>query len=102
MGQRNKKDKGKPPVELLPIKALLKAAEVFAHGANKYSKWSWREVDNWQWRYYASVLRHLFAWRQGEKYDPDSGLSHLAHALTNLMIMVTLEEEEDDRKTTGE
>lgn len=96
LAQRNKHDKGKPRLELLPITALLKAAEVFAHGAKKYHKWSWKEVDNWSWRYYASVLRHLFAWRGGERIDPDSGLSHLAHALTNLMIMVELEEEENE------
>ena len=74
--------------------ALLKAAEVFGHGAEKYSAWSWLDVQPWEWRYYASTVRHLLAWRGGERVDPDSGLSHLSHALTNLMIMVHMEEEE--------
>ena len=97
--QQNKHDADKTRVELLPVAALLKAAEVFQHGAEKYSPWSWLDVHPWEWRYYASTVRHLFAWRRGERMDPDSGLSHLSHALTNLMIMVHLEEEEYGRQS---
>ncbi len=97
--QQNKHDAEKTRVELLPVSALLKASEVFQHGAEKYSPWSWLDVHPWAPRYYASTIRHLFAWRRGERMDPDSGLSHLSHALTNLMIMVHLEEEEYGRQS---
>ena len=34
-----------------------------------------------------SVLRHLCQWWGGEDIDPESGLHHIDHALTQLMIL---------------
>jgi hypothetical protein len=41
-------------------------------------------------RYYAAALRHLPAWRGGEELDPESGLTHLAHALANAAFLMEL------------
>jgi hypothetical protein len=87
-------------VDLLPVRSLLAASRVLEHGAKKYGEQSWREVDNFEARYYASALRHLFAWASGEMVDPESGLSHLSHALTNLMFLVEREEENEEAETS--
>lgn len=42
-------------------------------------------------RYYAALLRHVMAWRSGESNDPESGMPHLWHVLTNAAFMVFLE-----------
>ena len=44
----------------------------------------------------------MFAWFRGERNDPESGLSHLAHAICNLMMLIHYETtypEGDDRPT---
>lgn len=33
-------------------------------------------------------MRHTLAWHQGEIRDPESGLHHLAHAITCLLFLV--------------
>jgi hypothetical protein len=38
--------------------------------------------------FFAALLRHLFAWWRGEELDPESGLSHLAHAGCCLMFLM--------------
>ena len=94
----------KPRVELIPTDALLRAAEVFAYGADKYDAWNWAKGMSWT-ETYASVLRHLFAWHRGEDIDPESGLPHAAHALTQMMVLVHFIETgtgEDDRHKEGE
>jgi hypothetical protein len=65
--------------DLVPMGAVAQIADVLAHGAAKYQAHNWARGTEWS-RYYAAALRHLAAWSQGEDLDPDSGLSHLAHA----------------------
>jgi hypothetical protein len=33
------------------------------------------------------MQRHLWAWKEGEQNDPESGKNHLAHALCCLMFL---------------
>jgi hypothetical protein len=87
-----KDDAGKPRFDLMPPVAELKIAEVLEYGARKYAPDNWRKVDNPEARYLAAALRHINAWRNGERRDPESGLSHLAHAATSLMFVVELVE----------
>lgn len=64
-------------------------ARAFGHGAAKYGIDNWREID---WtpqaalEYRSAMLRHLYADAIGEALDPDSGVSHLAHACASAMI----------------
>jgi len=74
----NKKDRW----DLVPIKSMTAVVKVLSFGATKYSDNSWKKVNNFDERYYASLMRHLAAWRRGEKIDEESGLPHLAHAAT--------------------
>jgi hypothetical protein len=86
-----KDDSSKVRLDLIPPEALFAAGEVFTIGAKKYGDRNWEKgID--QNRLYASVLRHLYAWQMGEKINTSDGdCTHLAHALTNLMMMVTQE-----------
>ena len=89
MDQSIKKDKGKPRCDLVPPEWTLAMAEVLTFGVEKgYREESWREVE--VKRYIASTLRHFYAFQLGEDRDPESGLPHLAHALTNIGFLLTL------------
>ncbi len=52
-----------------------------------------RKPNDWQDNpapdiYFDACMRHLTAWIEGERKDPESGLSHLAHAVCCLLIML--------------
>lgn len=98
-----KHDSGKNRVDLLPPEALEEIGLVLAFGARKYADENWREGADWS-RYYGAALRHLFAWKRGEDVDPETGLSHLAHASCCLMFLITSQQLElgtDDRWQRG-
>ena len=89
-----KDDAGKPRFDLIPPKAELAAAEVLAFGAKKYAPNNWRKVADADERYIAAARRHLNQYQQGEFYDDDSRLPHLAHAIVSLMFVLQLDMEE--------
>jgi hypothetical protein len=88
-------DTGKVPINLVPSRAIIAAAEVFAFGAQKYGANNWRKDMNKfpVSRHFASIQRHLLAWNEGEDIDPESGLPHLHHAMTQLMILTVCQAE---------
>ncbi|MFG0245700.1 MAG: dATP/dGTP diphosphohydrolase domain-containing protein [Phycisphaerales bacterium JB052] len=97
-----KHDQGKPMVDLIPPQPLLEVAQVFTYGAKKYSAGNWTKAPSIR-RYMAATMRHILAFMSGENTDPESGLPHLAHAATNLMIIMALlahNPESDDRDLT--
>lgn len=74
---------------LVPPEILEELAKVFTYGANKYKKDNWKlntDID----RYTDALFRHIEAWRMGEVKDPESGLLHLSHAMTNLGFIIYL------------
>ena len=84
-----KYDAGKAPIHLIPSEVILSMATVLGFGAEKYGENNWRDdVGETTWgRTYSSIQRHLTAFWSGEDNDPESGLSHLDHALTQLAIL---------------
>jgi len=80
-------DSGKLRYGLIPPKATKALAEVLTYGAKKYKPNNWQRVDDTS-RYIDALYRHLEAWRSGEELDPESGLSHLAHAMTNISFLI--------------
>ena len=86
-----KYDDGKDRWDLLPLYPISQIVKVLTFGAKKYSDNSWQQVENGIDRYYSALMRHIFAWRSGEKNDSESGMPHLSHALTNLMFIVWIE-----------
>jgi hypothetical protein len=73
----------KSGVDQIPPELLLEWGDVFTYGAKKYGRDNWRKGTDWH-EFYGSALRHLLRWWAGEDIDPESGLSHLAHALWNV------------------
>jgi len=92
-------DTDKLPVNLLSSEALLQTAAVLKFGADKYHAHNWRDGFAWS-RPLAAAMRHIMAYNDGEDKDPESGLSHLAHAACCIMFLLEFEKthpELDDR-----
>lgn len=90
-----KHDDGKPRTDLLPAGALLEVARVLEHGAKKYGDNNWRNVQP-RSRYIGALLRHLFAWMEGEKLDKESGLNHVYHAACCALFLAQWEHEDEE------
>ena len=86
-----KYDSEKPKMNLLPPKAIVEISKVLTFGAEKYDAENWRKLDDLQNRYTAGALRHIFAHMDGEQLDPETYLSHLAHALCCLLFKLEIE-----------
>lgn len=85
-------DKDKLMWDLLPIECAEEVVKVLTYGAKKYAPHNWQRVENAKERYYAALLRHLAAWRKGEKVDPESGLDHLSHVACNVCFLIYFDE----------
>ena len=101
-----KYDSEKPKMNLLPPKAMVEISKVLTFGAAKYDAENWRKLDDLQNRYTAGALRHIFAHMDGEELDPETNLSHLAHAMCCLLFKLEIELEErlkkeEPRETDG-
>jgi Domain of unknown function (DUF5664) len=93
-------NEGKPQFSFIPYEAQRQEAFVWAFGAKKYSRDNWRKglpfmsvVD--------SMLRHVYAYAQGETNDPESGLPHMACIRCNAAMLLEYElthPELDDRR----
>lgn len=83
-------DTSKLRYDLIPTSTTKALAQVLTYGAKKYKPNNWQNVDDPD-RYVAALYRHLEAWRDGEKVDKESGLQHLAHALTNVAFLLHLD-----------
>lgn len=92
-------DGGKTRLDLLPFDALFEVADVQAFGARKYSEHNWCKGMKWS-RLIGAALRHIFAWSMGQDRDPETGLSHLAHAGCCILFLIAYQRRgvgEDDR-----
>lgn len=78
--------KVKPLVQNIPSDVLLQVGEVMAFGAKKYSQTKWLDEPTTPKKRLGSALRHIYHHLAGEKHDPESGLLHLNHAITQLLM----------------
>jgi hypothetical protein len=85
-GDHLRKDAGKVPLDLMPTDALEMVARVIEFGAKKYRRRGW-EVGIPYSRVVGPLLRHVFKWMRGEDNDPETGLSHMAHAACNALFI---------------
>ena len=86
VGVRN--DVGKDPWHLFMWDAAHEVVRVLQMGAAKYTERNWEKGMKWS-RVYNSLQRHLYSWYQeGENYDKESGLHHLAHASWNVLVLL--------------
>jgi len=82
-----KHDSEKLQWDLVPWEELEEIVRVLTYGAEKYAPDNWKMVEPKE-RYFSALLRHVVAWRKGEKLDPETGISHLAHAGCNLLFLM--------------
>lgn len=127
MGRKERR--GKLRYDLMPPRSFEKIVEVLTYGAEKYTVYgdctcnlpntghaascqshkvkskgdnNWKLVDNPIDTYYAAAMRHLQKFRLGESTDPDSGIHHIAHAITDLIFLLEFEEDRMSREGTKE
>lgn len=99
MAEGRKDDAGKPRFELLAPEALEGTASILTFGARKYSDRNWEKGMKWS-RVFGALMRHLWAWWNGQQLDTETGESHLHHAACCLMFLQAYEARmvgEDDR-----
>jgi hypothetical protein len=88
-------DDGKPGMNLLSREALEQIALVMDFGKQKYDAHNWRKGFQWS-RPLSAAIRHIMAFNDGEDKDPESGLSHLAHAACCIMFLLEFEKTHKD------
>jgi len=95
-----KHDKGKPRMDLIPPEALTALGEVLHFGAEvkEYGERNWEKGMPWG-KVYGATLRHLNQWNSGVDKDPESGLSHLNHALANIAFLIAYEKRQIGKDT---
>jgi len=101
MGKATKYDSNKKVrPELLPSKATEEVMKVFTFGAEKYGDFNWRKGLEFS-RLWGAAQRHQMAFWQGQDLDEESGLPHIAHAVANLMMLMEMGCEWDNRPYKG-
>jgi hypothetical protein len=95
MGEGLKFDTGKPPMELLDAYAIEELVKVLDFGSKKYAAHNWRKGLTLT-RLLGAALRHLFSYLRGEDVDPETGLSHAAHAMCCCMFILWTAKERPD------
>lgn len=80
-------DKNKLRWTLIPWDAMTDVVRVFMYGAHKYGDRNW-ELGMDRDRLVDAVLRHLTRYMCGEKEDNETGISHLAHAIASLLMLI--------------
>lgn len=77
---------GKSGVDQIPPDVLLALGAVYSMGEEKYGRDNWKKGTDWS-QFIGSALRHIYKWSAGEDIDVESGLSHLSHALWNIVAL---------------
>jgi len=94
-----KDDTGKLRYDLIPPYALQRLAEVYTIGAGKYEDRNWEKGIPWG-RIFAAMMRHAWAWWNGEQNDQVDGQHHLASVAWTAFALMEYEithPELDDR-----
>ena len=87
--ERGKKDDSdKLRFDLIPPILLKAVATILTFGAKKYSPNNWQRLGNFNERFTGALMRHLNAWRDGEKIDQESGQPHLWHIACNVAFLI--------------
>jgi len=94
-----KRAEGKPRLDLVPYSVIEAMARQMEYGATKHGLHDWRKGLPWSERA-GSILRHFYAWLEGEDIDPESGRPHLDAVFTQVGMLIEYREthpEMDDR-----
>jgi hypothetical protein len=97
--QRWQEGEDEPLSSVLAYHDLDGACRVFEYGAKKYAAWNWAKGMQWSVPL-GCALRHMQAVLDGELLDDESGLPHIDHVFSNLIMLDYFEihyPEGDDR-----
>lgn len=85
-----KVDHGKPNLSIIldAKRTMSDFAVIIEEGGKKDGRTltSWKDYDDAR-GLESALMRHLLAWHNGEKKDPESGLSHLSHVVANAIML---------------
>lgn len=95
MSEGKKFDSGKVRLDLIPTIGILELGKVLSYGAEKYDSNNWMKGIEHS-RLFAACLRHMYAYKLGQETDPESGLSHLSHAMCNIMFLIWMSKNRPD------
>lgn len=71
-----KNDKEKPDLSLIPLISQIAEAKAFMVGEKKYGRYNYCEGHKAS-QLIAALVRHAYAWFEGEENDPVDGQPHL-------------------------
>ena len=77
----------KVSMSCVPMNVIMEASLGLAEGMCKYGRHNYREVGVRASIYYDALMRHIADWWEGEDIDPDSGLSHVTKAISDLIVL---------------
>lgn len=77
----------KAPMSTVPPAVLAELGVAMLEGAVKYGKYNYRAAGVRASVYYDALMRHLYAWWEGEDIDNESGLSHITKAIACLTVL---------------
>lgn len=78
-----KDDNSKTDMTNLKFDVIEQYCKALNYGEEKYGRDNYKLLDNYERRFLAANIRHLLKRIQGEIYDKESGLPHLAHCMAN-------------------
>lgn len=82
---------GKMRHDLIAPWALNELAKVYTYGCQKYDDDNWWKGLKWKKDVFGCILRHVWRWFRGERFDDESGVHHLAHAAWNCFTLMSYE-----------
>jgi hypothetical protein len=77
----------KVSLSCVPMPVVFEAAIAMMEGARKYGRHNYRVAGVRGSIYYDALNRHINAWWEGEDNDPNTGVSHIAHAIACLFVL---------------
>ncbi|MFE7797015.1 dATP/dGTP diphosphohydrolase domain-containing protein [Nocardia sp. NPDC057440] len=80
---------------LIPPAALNAIAMHFGKGAEKYDDHQWRKGYEWS-KSFDAMMRHAWAFWEGQDDDPETGTPHLAAVVFHAMVLLTFVDEHPD------
>lgn len=89
MNKAVKFDNDKVDWMILPYDALEEIVKVMEFGARKYARGNFASGEGLEYtRVLNSLMRHILAFSRGEDLDPETGISHMAHAGCNILFLL--------------
>ena len=75
------------PLSCVPGPVIYEIGLAMLEGACKYRRHNYRIAGVRHSVYFDAVLRHMWAYWEGEDIDPDSGVHHLSKAMAGLVVL---------------